>query len=134
MRNIPSVEAQEAQFRRPEADLPTSQQTPLVSANPLEPKRLLSSSMPAITQTQMLLACTVLRFSFFRFTERFVSLCCFFICRTDTRVKYVSSYVLLFVLYIVSSSFHYCFVHRFDYLYVRTYSIYSRYRTTLFFS
>ena len=30
----------------------------------------------------------MLRFSFFlRFIERFVSLCCFFICWTDTRVK-----------------------------------------------
>ena len=46
----------------------------------------------------------------------------------------VSFYVWFFVLYIVSSSFHYCFVHRFNYLYVRTYSIYSRYRTALFFS
>ena len=27
-------------------------------------------------------------FSFLRFTKRFVSLCCFFICRTDTRVEY----------------------------------------------
>ena len=46
----------------------------------------------------------------------------------------VSSYVLLFVLHIVSSSFQYRFIHRFDYLYVWTYSIYSRYRTVLFFS
>ena len=30
----------------------------------------------------------------------------------------VSSYVSLFVLHIVSSSFYYCFIHCFDYLYV----------------
>ena len=37
----------------------------------------------------------LLRFSFFhRFIKRFVLLCCFFICRTDTRVKY--SFVLCF--------------------------------------
>lgn len=59
LRNIPSVEAREAQFRRPEADLPTSQQTPLVSANPLEPKKVLPSSTPAVPQTQTLPARTV---------------------------------------------------------------------------
>lgn len=59
LRSIPSVEAREAQFRRPEADLPTSQQTPLISANPLEPKKLLASSTPAVPQTQTLPARTV---------------------------------------------------------------------------
>jgi hypothetical protein len=59
LRNIPSVEAREAQFRRPEADLPTSQQTPLVSANPLEPKKLLLASTLAVPQTQTVPARTV---------------------------------------------------------------------------
>ena len=37
----------------------------------------------------------MLRTSFFLcFTERFVSLCCSFICRTDTRVEY--SFILCF--------------------------------------
>jgi hypothetical protein len=59
LRNIPAVEAREAQFRRPEADLPSSQQTPLASANPLEPEKLPPSSMPAVPQTQTVPARTV---------------------------------------------------------------------------
>ena len=46
---------------------------------------------------------TLLRISFFlRFTERFVSLCCSFICRTDTCVEY--SFILCFT---------FCFTCRF---------------------
>ena len=70
-----------------------------------------------------LLRWPLLQFSFFlRFTERFVSLCCFFICRTDTRVKYGFTLCFTFCFIcrfiVVSSLFHYHFIHRFDYLYV----------------
>ena len=48
------------------------------------------------------LLCITITIFFLRFIERFVSLCYFFICRTDTRVKY--SFVLCFT---------FCFTYRF---------------------
>ena len=59
LQNMPSVEAQEAQFQCLEADLPMLQQTLLVSANPLEPKKLLPSSTLAVPQTQTVPACSL---------------------------------------------------------------------------
>lgn len=55
IRNIPAVEAREAQFRRPEANLPVSQQTPIITSNPLERQ----PSTPAPSQTQTVPARTV---------------------------------------------------------------------------
>ena len=45
----------------------------------------------------------VTTFFLFRFTERFISLCCSFTCRTDTRVEY--RFVLCFIFW-----FTYCFI------------------------
>ena len=52
---VPAVVAREAEFRRPEADLPAARQMPSVVSNPLEPPRpampTSSAAEPLPTQT-----------------------------------------------------------------------------------
>ncbi|KAF8952819.1 hypothetical protein BDZ97DRAFT_1680633 [Flammula alnicola] len=59
LRNIPEVEAREAEFRRLDEDVPTSQQTPLVNSNPLQHVQQPPSSTPAPPATQTIPARTV---------------------------------------------------------------------------
>jgi hypothetical protein len=56
---MPAVEAREAEFRHPNIDNPTSQQTPHILSNPLQHKQQLPSSTTSLPQTQTVPARTV---------------------------------------------------------------------------
>lgn len=51
VQKIPAVEAREAKFRRPEADLPTSQHLAAISCNPLQAHQTNETTAPPATQT-----------------------------------------------------------------------------------